>query len=122
MPDPMFAPLDRRYAYYALGLLVFLFVINYIDRQVLAVLLVPIQQELGASDTAMGFLTGLAFALFYTTAGVPIAVAVRALSARFDLVTSATEAVTLTTDDPATVAPAPLALVQIGRASCRERV
>ena len=73
MPDPMLAPLDRRYANYALGLLVFLFVINYIDRQVLAVLLVPIQQEFGASDTAMGLLTGLAFALFYTTAGVPIA-------------------------------------------------
>lgn len=50
-----------------------LYVINYVDRQVLAVLLEPIKQDLGVSDTAMGFLTGLAFALFYTTAGVPIA-------------------------------------------------
>jgi MFS family permease len=64
---------DRRQARYALGLLVFLYVINYIDRQVLAVLLEPIKQELHASDTAMGLLAGLAFALFYTTAGVPIA-------------------------------------------------
>ncbi|MBK7950483.1 MAG: MFS transporter [Deltaproteobacteria bacterium] len=65
--------IDRRRARYALGLLVLLHVINYVDRQILAVLLVPIQQELQVSDTAMGFLSGLAFALFYTTAGVPIA-------------------------------------------------
>jgi len=60
-------------ARYALGLLVLLYVINYVDRQVLSVLLEPIKQDLGVSDTAMGLLTGLAFALFYTTAGVPIA-------------------------------------------------
>ena len=64
---------QSRYAHYALGLLVLLYVINYVDRQVLAVLLEPIKQDLGVSDTAMGFLSGLAFALFYTTAGVPIA-------------------------------------------------
>ena len=72
MPDEA-KPLDRRHARYALALLVLLYVINYVDRQVLAVLLEPIKQELHASDTAMGLLTGLAFALFYTTAGVPIA-------------------------------------------------
>lgn len=65
--------IDRSRARQALGLLVLLHVVNYVDRQILAVLLVPIQQELGVSDTAMGFLSGLAFALFYTTAGVPIA-------------------------------------------------
>jgi predicted MFS family arabinose efflux permease len=54
-------------------LLVLLYVISYVDRQVLAVLLEPIKRELGVSDTAMGLLSGLAFALFYTTAGVPIA-------------------------------------------------
>ena len=36
-------------------------------------LLVPIQQDLGISDTALGFLTGTSFALFYATAGIPIA-------------------------------------------------
>ncbi len=56
-----------------LSLLVLLYVINYIDRQILSVLLEPIKQELEVSDTAMGLLTGLAFALFYTTAGIPIA-------------------------------------------------
>jgi predicted MFS family arabinose efflux permease len=61
------------YARYVLGLLVVLYVINFVDRQLLSVLLVPIQQDLGVSDTAMGLLTGLAFALFYTAAGIPIA-------------------------------------------------
>jgi predicted MFS family arabinose efflux permease len=56
-----------------LALLVLLYVINYIDRQILSVLLEPIKQELEVSDTAMGLLTGLAFALFYTMAGIPIA-------------------------------------------------
>ena len=65
--------IEPAYARYALGLLVLLYVVNYIDRQILAVLLEPIKQDLGVSDTAMGLLTGLAFALFYTTAGIPIA-------------------------------------------------
>jgi predicted MFS family arabinose efflux permease len=66
-------PTDRGYASYALGLLVLLYIVNYVDRQVLAVLLEPIKRDLDVSDTAMGLLSGLAFALFYTTAGVPIA-------------------------------------------------
>ena len=49
------------------------YVFNFIDRQILAILLQPIKEELGASDTAMGLLTGFAFALFYTFAGIPIA-------------------------------------------------
>jgi MFS family permease len=49
------------------------FVFNFVDRQILAILLEPIKADLGASDTAMGFLTGIAFALFYTVAGIPIA-------------------------------------------------
>ncbi len=50
-----------------------MYVFNFIDRQILAILLEPIKQELQVSDTAMGFLTGIAFALFYTIAGIPIA-------------------------------------------------
>jgi MFS family permease len=61
------------YANYVLGVLVLLYIVNYVDRQVLAVLLQPIKEELAVSDTAMGLLTGLAFAFFYTTAGIPIA-------------------------------------------------
>ena len=48
-------------------------VFNFIDRQILAILLQPIKEDLQVSDTAMGFLTGFAFAAFYTFAGLPLA-------------------------------------------------
>ena len=68
--EPEISP---RYANYVLALLFVVYVFNFIDRQVLAILLESIKADLGASDTAMGFLSGFAFALFYTVAGIPIA-------------------------------------------------
>jgi MFS family permease len=64
---------DLGYARYVLGILFLVYVVNFIDRQILSILLDPIKEELGASDTQMGFLTGIAFALFYTGFGIPIA-------------------------------------------------
>src|SRR5215470_9473272 len=64
---------SQAYARYVLGLLFVVFVFNFVDRQILSILLEPIKTDLGVSDTAMGFLTGIAFALFYTVAGIPIA-------------------------------------------------
>ncbi|MBM4334871.1 MAG: MFS transporter [Deltaproteobacteria bacterium] len=61
------------YPRYVLGVLWLVYVANFVDRQVIAILLEPIKRELGASDTAMGFLSGFAFALFYTFAGIPVA-------------------------------------------------
>lgn len=58
---------------YVLGLLTLVYVVNMADRTLLSILLEPIKLELGVSDTAMGFLSGFAFAVFYTTAGIPIA-------------------------------------------------
>jgi MFS family permease len=58
---------------FALGLLTLAYTLNFLDRQILGILLVPIQRELGASDTAMGMLAGLYFALLFTLAGIPIA-------------------------------------------------
>ncbi|HZD53633.1 MAG TPA: MFS transporter, partial [Woeseiaceae bacterium] len=58
---------------YVLGLLVVVYTFNFIDRQILAILLPSIKAEFGLSDTALGFLAGSAFALFYATLGVPIA-------------------------------------------------
>ena len=58
---------------YVLALLFVVYIFNFVDRNLLAILLQDIKLELGVSDTAMGFLTGTAFALFYTTAGIPIA-------------------------------------------------
>lgn len=56
-----------------LSFLIALYVINYVDRQILSILLDSIKQDLGASDTQMGLLSGFAFALFYTVAAIPIA-------------------------------------------------
>jgi MFS family permease len=64
---------SRAYAGYVLFALFALYTFNYFDRFVLSMLLQPIKEELGASDTMMGFLTGPAFALIYATAGLPIA-------------------------------------------------
>jgi MFS family permease len=61
------------YAYYVLGVLFVVYIFNFIDRQILAILLQPIKDDLKISDTALGFLTGFAFALFYTVAGLPLA-------------------------------------------------
>ena len=61
------------YRWYAVGMLAVVYMSSQIDRQIMGILLEPIKQELGASDTAMGFLVGLTFALFYATLGMPIA-------------------------------------------------
>ena len=61
------------YPWYVLGLMFLLYLSNHVDRQILSILLEPIKEEFGASDTMMGFLTGPAFAIFYATAGIPIA-------------------------------------------------
>ena len=58
---------------YVLGLLVVVYTFNFIDRQILAILLPAIRTEFGVNDTILGFLAGSAFALFYATLGVPIA-------------------------------------------------
>jgi predicted MFS family arabinose efflux permease len=46
---------------------------NVIDRQIVTVLIEPIKAEFGVSDTMMGLLSGLSFALFYVALGIPIA-------------------------------------------------
>jgi predicted MFS family arabinose efflux permease len=61
------------YRRYALGLLLVVYVFNFIDRQILGILLQPIKRDLLLSDTQLGFLSGIAFALFYTTMGIPLA-------------------------------------------------
>lgn len=65
--------LSAGYKRYALALLVVVYVFNFIDRTILSILLEPIKNEFSLSDTQLGFLSGLAFALFYTILGIPIA-------------------------------------------------
>ena len=64
---------STRYRYYVLALLTLGYVFNFVDRQVMTILIEPIKTEFGASDTQMGLLSGLAFALFYATLGIPVA-------------------------------------------------
>ena len=62
------------YWYYVLGLLTLCYIANVIDRsQILAASLQSIKREFGASDTQLGVLSGLPFALFYSFLGIPIA-------------------------------------------------
>ncbi len=61
------------YRAYVLALLTLGYVFNFVDRQVMTILLEPIKAEFGASDAQMGLLSGLAFALFYATLGIPVA-------------------------------------------------
>lgn len=58
--------------HYALVLLALIYVMSYIDRLVISVLIEPIKVEFGVSDTMMGLLTGVAFAIFYTAFGFPV--------------------------------------------------
>jgi predicted MFS family arabinose efflux permease len=48
-------------------------VVNFVDRQVFSILIEPIKADIDLSDTQLGFLGGVAFAFFYTFAGIPIA-------------------------------------------------
>ncbi|MCE2391359.1 MAG: MFS transporter [Proteobacteria bacterium] len=61
------------YSWYVLALLTLGYLSNHIDRNILMILLEDIKTEFGVSDLMMGLLTGPAFALFYTIAGIPIA-------------------------------------------------
>jgi predicted MFS family arabinose efflux permease len=56
-----------------LWILLIVYIFNFIDRQIVNILAEPIRLELGLSDTQIGLMTGLAFALFYTILGLPIA-------------------------------------------------
>jgi predicted MFS family arabinose efflux permease len=64
---------STRARYYALTVLTIVYTFNFIDRQLLAILQESIKADLLLSDSQLGLLTGFAFALFYVTAGIPIA-------------------------------------------------
>ncbi len=59
--------------YYAVAVLTLVYTFNFVDRQLLAILQESIKADLSLMDWQLGLLTGFAFALFYVTAGIPIA-------------------------------------------------
>lgn len=60
------------YARYALGVLVVVYVLNFLDRQILSILAERIKADLDLSDAQIGFLYGTAFAVFYALFGIPL--------------------------------------------------
>ncbi|MBW2424387.1 MAG: MFS transporter [Deltaproteobacteria bacterium] len=72
-PAPSTRTVSPRYAEYALWLLTVVYVVNFVDRQILAILLQAIKEDLNLADWQLGFLSGTAFGLFYATLGIPIA-------------------------------------------------
>jgi predicted MFS family arabinose efflux permease len=67
------APTSRAYRRYVLAVLTAVYVSNFVDRQILSILLEPIKHAFALSDTQLGFLSGISFAIFYATLGIPIA-------------------------------------------------
>ena len=61
------------YRYYVLGILILIYMLNFLDRQIIGILAAPLKAEFGLSDSQFGLLGGLAFALLYSTLAIPIA-------------------------------------------------
>ena len=67
------ATMSPGYRRYALMILVLGYTSSHVDRNIMGILLEPIKADLLLSDTQLGFLSGIAFAIFYATLGIPIA-------------------------------------------------
>jgi MFS family permease len=73
-PDQAVRPPVRigTYAWYALFVFVLVYILNFIDRQILSILVGDIKRDLQVSDAQIGFLYGTAFAVFYALFGIPL--------------------------------------------------
>jgi MFS family permease len=80
-----------RYRATVLAMLVLVYTFNFLDRQIIGILAIPIKADLGLTDTQLGLMGGLAFALFYTLLGIPVAM----LADRSNRTTIMTVALTL---------------------------
>jgi MFS family permease len=67
------APVSALYRTYALWLLMLIYVVSFLDRQVINILAEPIKQELNLADWQLGLLSGFAFGIVYTVLGFPLA-------------------------------------------------
>lgn len=65
-------PVGKRYSYFVLGVLMVVYVLNFLDRQILSILAEDIKGSLGLDDAQLGFLYGTAFAVFYAVFGIPL--------------------------------------------------
>ena len=60
------------YSWYVLSVLVLVYVLNFVDRQILSILSEDIKRDLGLTDADLGFLYGTAFGVFYSIFGIPL--------------------------------------------------
>lgn len=66
-------PVSNTYRLYVMVMLFLVYAFNFLDRQIISILAIPIREELGLDDRQLGLLGGIAFAMLYSTLGVPIA-------------------------------------------------
>lgn len=71
LPDESSHPPSRGYARYTLAVLVLVYVLNFLDRNIISILAEDIKADLSISDAQLGFLQGTAFAVFYAIFGIP---------------------------------------------------
>src|SRR3569832_706311 len=72
-PRPSGPGFSTGYKSYALLILVAIYTSNFIDRQIIGTVAQAIKADLKISDTQIGLLSGIAFAVLYSTLGIPIA-------------------------------------------------
>ena len=82
----MSAPLPKeavaKGAWYTLAILTLVYMFNSVDRSVMSIVIEPVKQEFGLSDSQLGLLTGLAFGLTYALVGVPMGLLVDRVNRR----------------------------------------
>jgi MFS family permease len=72
VPDDVPQAAASKYAWYVLSLLVLIYMLNFIDRQILSILANDIKKDLNLTDADLGFLYGTAFGVFYSLFGIPL--------------------------------------------------
>lgn len=72
-PFPGEAPSVGVYPWYVVFICMIAYLFSFVDRQILTLLVEPVQRDLNLSDTQFGLLHGFAFALFYAIMGIPVA-------------------------------------------------
>lgn len=67
-------PTERTgYRFYVLAVLILIYMLNFLDRQIIGILAAPLKDHFGMSDTQFGLLGGIAFASVYSTLAIPLA-------------------------------------------------
>ena len=70
---PAPAPHRPGYRFYVLAVLILIYMLNFLDRQIIGILAAPLKEEFGMSDSQFGLLGGIAFASVYSTLAIPLA-------------------------------------------------